>query len=49
VLGFDWDLPEAAFSVAQPAIQEFVANPTADTIKKVTTEIEASVQKWLKG
>ncbi len=49
VLGFDWDLPEAAFSVAQPAIQEFVANPTPDMITKVTTEIEDSVQKWLAG
>ncbi|GEM_PF-5672278 len=47
VLGFDWDLPEAAFSVAQPAIQEFVADPTPATIAKVTKEIEDSVQKWL--
>jgi ABC-type glycerol-3-phosphate transport system substrate-binding protein len=49
VLGFDWDLPEAAFSVAQPAIQEFVANPTSEMITKVTKEIEESVQKWLQG
>jgi hypothetical protein len=49
VLGFDWDLPEAAFSVAQPAIQTFVADPTPETIKKVTAEVEDSVQKWLKG
>ena len=49
VLGFDWDLPEAAFSVAQPAIQEFVANPTSEMIAKVTKEIEESVQKWLQS